>query len=150
GFWADSTSYVAVWAAKGYAVLRPNYRGSTGYGNPFLRDLVGGYFKNQHLDVLAGLDAVVNIGVADSHRVGVMGFSAGVHLVNKLITFTGRFKAAASAAGAANWISMYAQTDGRPPWRTSWFGGTPWRENAPIDVYWNHSPIKDVAHVTPP
>jgi dipeptidyl aminopeptidase/acylaminoacyl peptidase len=43
-----------VYAAKGYAVLRPNYRGSTGYGDKFLRDMVNGYFKQAHLDVLAG------------------------------------------------------------------------------------------------
>ena len=41
-----SLNYVPVLAAKGYAVLRPNYRGSIGYGNAFYRDLVGGYFKN--------------------------------------------------------------------------------------------------------
>ena len=44
-------NYFPVLTGKGYAVLRPNYRGSTGYGNAFLRDVVGGYFKNMHLDV---------------------------------------------------------------------------------------------------
>ena len=51
-----SQNYVAVLTAKGYAVLQPNYRGSTGYGDDFLRDMVGHYFKNAHLDVLAGVD----------------------------------------------------------------------------------------------
>ena len=54
-----------VYAAKGYAVLRPNYRGSTGYGDAFLRDMVKGYFKQAHLDVMAGTDAVIAMGVAD-------------------------------------------------------------------------------------
>ena len=94
--------------ARGYAVLKPNYRGSTGYGNAFLRDVVGGYFKNMHLDVLAGVDFLIKQGIADPDRLAAMGWSAGGHLTNKLITFTDRFKAASSGAGAANWISMYA------------------------------------------
>jgi dipeptidyl aminopeptidase/acylaminoacyl peptidase len=78
-----------------------------------------------------------------------MGWSGGGHMTNKIVTFTDRFKAAASGAGAANWISMYAQSDIRA-FRTPWFGGTPWQKNAPIDVYWNNSPLKDVANVKTP
>lgn len=142
-------NYVPVLGAKGYAVLRPNYRGSIGYGNAAYRDIVGGYFRNMHLDVTTGVDFVINLGVADPDKLVVTGFSAGGHLTNKLITFTDRFKAASSSAGVANWISMYGQTDSRSN-RTVYFGGTPWQANAPIEVYWNHSPIKDVANVKTP
>jgi len=138
-----------VYAAKGYAVLRPNYRGSTGYGDTFMRDMVKGYFKQSHLDVLTGTDAVIAMGVADPTKLVKMGWSAGGHMTNKVITFTDRFKAASSGAGAANWISMYAQSDHRE-FRTPWFGGTPWQANAPIDLYWNHSPLKDVSKVKTP
>jgi dipeptidyl aminopeptidase/acylaminoacyl peptidase len=148
GFGAWS-SYTAVLAARGYAVLKPNYRGSTGYGDPFLRDMVGHYFKNAHLDVLAGVDALVARGIADPDRLIKMGWSAGGHMTNKLITFTDRFKAASSGAGAANWVSMYGQSDVRS-YRTPWFGGTPWQPNAPIDVYWEQSPLRDVARVKTP
>ena len=55
-------NYVPVLAAKGYAVFRPNYRGSTGYGSAFVRDIVGDYFRNMHLDVLAGVDALIKQG----------------------------------------------------------------------------------------
>ena len=140
---------VQVYAAKGYAVLRPNYRGSTGYGDKFLRDMVNGYFKQSHLDVMAGTDAVIAMGVADPNKLVKMGWSAGGHMTNKIITFTDRFKAASSGAGAANWISMYAQSDHRE-FRTPWFGGTPWQEKAPIDLYWNNSPLKDVWKVKTP
>ena len=51
-------------------MLRPNYRGSTGYGNAFYRDVVGGYFKNMHLDVLAGVDALVQHGHRGSRSAG--------------------------------------------------------------------------------
>jgi dipeptidyl aminopeptidase/acylaminoacyl peptidase len=138
-----------VYAAKGYAVLRPNYRGSTGYGDAFLRDMVKGYFKNSHLDVLAGVDHVIAMGVADPARLVKMGWSAGGHMTNKIITYTDRFKAASSGAGAANWISMYAQSDIRE-YRTPWFGGTPWQANAPIELFWTHSPLKDAAKVKTP
>ena len=92
-------------------MLRPNYRGSTGYGDKFLRDMVNGYFKQAHLDVMAGTDAVIAMGVADPNKLVKMGWSAGGHMTNKIITFTDRFKVASSGAGAANWISMYAQSD---------------------------------------
>jgi dipeptidyl aminopeptidase/acylaminoacyl peptidase len=143
------SSYVQVLAAKGYAVLKPNYRGSTGYGDPFLRDMVGSYFKNSHLDVIAGVDHLISLGIADPDRLVKMGWSGGGHMTNKVITFTNRFKAASSGAGAANWVSMYAQSDVRT-YRTPWFGGTPWQKNAPIDLYWEHSPLKYVANVTTP
>jgi dipeptidyl aminopeptidase/acylaminoacyl peptidase len=146
GSWS---SYTAVLAAKGYAVLKPNYRGSTGYGDAFLRDMIGHYFQNAHLDVLAGVDAVIARGVADPDRLIKMGWSAGGHMTNKLVTFTDRFKAASSGAGAANWVSMYAQSDVRS-YRTPWFGGTPWQADAPIAVYWEHSPIRDIAKVKTP
>lgn len=142
-------SYVAVLTGKGYAVLKPNYRGSTGYGNAFLRDMVGHYFNQAHLDVMAGVDHVIKLGVADPDRLAKMGWSAGGHMTNKVITFTDRFKAASSGAGAANWVSMYAQSDTRAQ-RTSWFGGTPWEKNAPIEKYWNDSPLKYVANVKTP
>jgi dipeptidyl aminopeptidase/acylaminoacyl peptidase len=146
GSWS---SYTAVLAARGYAVLKPNYRGSTGYGDPFLRDMIGHYFNNAHLDVLAGVDALVARGIADPDRLIKMGWSAGGHMTNKLITFTDRFKAASSGAGAANWVSMYGQSDIRS-YRTPWFGGTPWQAGAPIDIYWAQSPLRDVAKVKTP
>ena len=144
------SNYVPVLAARGYAILRPNYRGSAGYGNAFYRDIIGGrYFKNMTDDVMTGVDALVKQGLADPDRLALSGWSAGGHLANKLITMTDRFKAASSGAGVANWLSMYGQTDTRAN-RTIWFGGTPWQKNAPIAAYWNNSPIKDVANARTP
>ena len=141
--------YHPVLTGKGYAVFRPNYRGSTGYGDEFLRDMVGHYFNQAHLDVMTGVDHLIAMGVADPDRLVKMGWSGGGHMTNKLITFTTRFKAASSGAGAANWVSMYAQSDTRIQ-RTPWFGGTPWQADAPIDTYWNESPLKYAASVKTP
>jgi dipeptidyl aminopeptidase/acylaminoacyl peptidase len=141
--------YTTVLAAKGYAVLKPNYRGSTGYGDAFLRDVIGHYFKHAHLDVLAGVDALIARGIVDPERLVKMGWSAGGHMTNKIITVTDRFKAASSGAGAANWVSMFGQSDMRTH-RALWFGGTPWQADAPIAAYWEHSPLREVAKVKTP
>jgi len=144
-----SQNYVPVLAAKGYAVLQPNYRGSTGYGDDFMRDMVGHYFQNAHLDVLAGVDSLIQKGIADPDHMVKMGWSGGGHMTNKIITVTTRFKAASAGAGAADWVSMYAQSDVRT-YRTPWFGGTPWQKDAPIAAYWDNSPLKDVWKVKTP
>jgi dipeptidyl aminopeptidase/acylaminoacyl peptidase len=143
------TYYPQVLAGKGYVVLKPNYRGSTGYGSAFMRDMVGGFFKNSHLDVLAGADALIAKGIADPQRVALMGFSAGAHITNKLITMTDRFKAASSFAGVSNWLSMYSQSDTRVR-RAEWFGGTPYQKDAPWNTYLDQSPLKDAWKVKTP
>ncbi len=142
-------SYFPVLTGKGWFVFRPNYRGSTGYGNASYRDVVNGYFKHMQLDVMSGVDSLIRQGLVDPDRMAVMGWSAGGHLTNKLVTMTSRFKAASSGAGVADWQSMYAQSDTRDN-RTPWFGGTPWQKNAPIAMYWNNSPLKDAANVKTP
>ncbi|MDP2956581.1 MAG: S9 family peptidase [Longimicrobiales bacterium] len=145
----SSSNYIPVLASLGYFVLKPNYRGSTGYGDDFMRNMVGSYFDQSHLDVMTGVDHLIAQGLVDGDRMAKMGWSAGGHMTNKIITFTDRFKAASSGAGAANWISMYAQSDVRT-YRTPWFGGTPWEKDAPIDTYWDSSPLKYVANVKTP
>lgn len=135
--------YRPVLTGMGYATLTVNHRGSTGYGDDFVRDMVGNYFRNSHQDVLDGVNFVVEQGIADPNRLAIMGWSAGGHMTNKLITTTDRFKAASSGAGAVDWISMYGQSDMRL-YRTSWFGGTPWQKDAPLDKYIEQSALKDM------
>jgi dipeptidyl aminopeptidase/acylaminoacyl peptidase len=142
-------NYFPVLTAKGYAVLRPNYRGSAGYGAAFLRDVNDGYFHNMATDVLAGVDHLVTIGIADPERLVVMGISAGGTLTHKLVTMTDRFKAASASAGVADWTSLWGQTD-NTAFRVTYFGGTPWQKNAPIERFWASSPLKDVANVKTP
>ena len=150
GIGAGSTLfYGPVLAGKGYFVLRPNYRGSAGYGPAFVRDVNDGYFKQMAADVLHGVDALIARGLVDPERLVLTGWSAGATLVDKLITMTDRFKVASSGAGIANWISLYGQTD-NTSFRRTWFGGTPWRKDAPFALFWDNSPIKDVANVKTP
>lgn len=148
GSW-NTSRYVSVLAAQGYMVLLPNHRGGTGYGDAFMRDMFGGYFRNAQLDVMDGIDALIERGLADPDRLIKMGWSAGGHMVNKLITETDRFKAASSGAGAADWISMHGESDVRRG-RNFMFGGSPWEQNAPRPQYLADSPLKDVWKVTTP
>jgi dipeptidyl aminopeptidase/acylaminoacyl peptidase len=141
--------YAHARAGRGYAIFCPNYRGSTGYGNAVLRDMVGHYFLHSDDDVLTGVDYLVERGIADPEKLGAMGWSAGGHMTNWLITRTGRFKAASSGAGASNWISMYAQSDVRI-YRTPWFGTDPWHADSNLKAYREHSPISYVSKAKTP
>ncbi|MEO0576858.1 MAG: prolyl oligopeptidase family serine peptidase, partial [Pseudomonadota bacterium] len=78
GSW-NRSRYVSVLAGLGYAVLLPNHRGGTGYGDDFMRDMYGRYFRNAHHDVMDGIDAMVARGIADPDRLIAMGWSAGGH-----------------------------------------------------------------------
>jgi dipeptidyl aminopeptidase/acylaminoacyl peptidase len=132
--------YAHARAGRGYAIFMPNYRGSTGYGNDFMRDMVGHYFLHAADDVITGVEYLVKQGIADPERLGTLGWSAGGHMTNWLVTQTDMFKAASSGAGASNWISMYAQSDVRI-YRTPWFLGNPWQKDAPLKTFREHSPI---------
>ena len=97
-------------SAAGYAVLAPNYRGSTGYGDKFVTDLVGHENDIEVKDILAGMQKLVDDGIVDPERIAVMGWSNGGYLTNCLITLKDppfQFKAASSGAGildtAAEW-----------------------------------------------
>ncbi len=148
GTWYAS-NYLPVLAGQGYMVLLPNHRGGTGYGDRFMRDMVGRYFRNAHHDVMDGVDAMIDRGLADPDRLITMGWSAGGHMVNKLITHTDRFKVASSGAGASEWLSMHGESDSRFA-RQFIFGGTPWQRNAPRGRYKQDSPLRNAWRVTTP
>ena len=78
----------ALLAAKGYAVLAPNYRGSTGYGEKFMVDLIGRENDVEVADIVAGVEALVRDGVANPDKLGVMGWSNGGFLTNALLSET--------------------------------------------------------------
>lgn len=143
-------TYIPALASRGYAFFTINYRGGRGYGDEFLRNMVGGYFNTAHQDVMDGIDYLIDQGIADGDKLIKVGWSAGGHMTNKLITYTNRFKAASSGAGAVDWVSMYGETDLRYH-REYWFGGgKPWQQDAPLDTYREHSPLKDMWKVTTP
>ncbi len=123
--------------AKGYALFSPNYRGSTGYGEQFTRELIGRENDIDVQDILKGVDALVERGIADPDRLGVMGWSNGGYLTNCLITQTDRFKAASSGAGVADMLLQWASED-TPGHVINYMQGLAWE--AP-DAYRKASPV---------
>ncbi|MEO0607711.1 MAG: prolyl oligopeptidase family serine peptidase, partial [Pseudomonadota bacterium] len=143
------TRYLPVLAAEGYMVLLPNHRGSSGYGDRFVRDMFGAYFRNAHHDVMDGIDALIERGLVDPDRLVKMGWSAGGHMVNKLITHTDRFAAASSGAGVAEWRSLHGESDLRFS-RQYMFGGEPFGRQPPLRQYNRDSPLNRAWKVSTP
>ncbi|MCH7919037.1 MAG: S9 family peptidase [Planctomycetes bacterium] len=136
-----------VYAGAGYAVLKPNYRGSRNYGNAHRTDIVGDYFTLGFDDIMTGVDHLIEAGIADGDRLGALGWSAGGHWSNWILTHTNRFKAISSGAGTMNWISMYAQSDVQRN-RQFYIGDDFLYEN--FDPYWNQSPLKYIKNAQTP
>ncbi|MYE04251.1 MAG: S9 family peptidase [Bacteroidetes bacterium SB0662_bin_6] len=136
-----------VYAGAGYAVLKPNYRGSRNYGNAHRTDIVGDYFTMGYEDIMTGVDHLIAEGVVDGDRMGVLGWSAGGHWSNWILTRTDRFKAISSGAGTMNWISMYAQSDVQRN-RQFYVGDGFLYED--FDAYFDQSPLKYVANAVTP
>ncbi|MFL5581656.1 MAG: prolyl oligopeptidase family serine peptidase [Gemmatimonadaceae bacterium] len=114
-----------LFAANGYAVLAVNYRGSNGRGEKFGTAIFGDWGNLEVQDLLAGVDHVIQMGVADPDRLGLGGWSYGGILTDYTIAQTNRFKAATSGAGSALQLSMYGtdqyivqyEAEIGPPWK---------------------------------
>jgi dipeptidyl aminopeptidase/acylaminoacyl peptidase len=127
------------YAGTGWMVLMPNYRGSTNYGEAHRNGIVGNYFPPGYDDIMTGVDALIRQGMVDSTKMGAMGWSAGGHWSNWILTHTTRFKAISSGAGTSNWVSMYAQSDVQRN-RQYYLGNKlPYDD---FDAYWRQSPLK--------
>jgi dipeptidyl aminopeptidase/acylaminoacyl peptidase len=135
-----------IFAAKGYALLSPNYRGSTGYGDKFMTDLIGREADIEVQDVLAGVDAMVERGIADPERLGVAGWSNGGFVANAVITATTRFKAASTGAGVVDQFLQWGLED-TPGHVINYMRGLPWER---ADAYIKASPAYKLGNVTTP
>jgi dipeptidyl aminopeptidase/acylaminoacyl peptidase len=138
--------YSNVYAANGYVCLLPNYRGSANYGEKLKMEISGDYFRKGYQDIMTGVDYLIETGLVDSTKMGVMGWSAGGHWSNWILTHTDRFKAISSGAGAVNWTSMYAESDIQRG-REFYFGGKPYDN---FEHYWDVSPLKYVKNAKTP
>jgi len=146
GRWADSFyAWGQLLATRGYAVLLPNVRGSTGYGHRFVElnraDWGGGDFK----DVMAGVDFLVARGLADNDRLGIAGWSYGGYMSMWAVTQTNRFKASVAGAGLSDLASEFG-TEGGSSY-DEWFYGTPYEK---LDGFIKSSPITDSRNAETP
>jgi dipeptidyl aminopeptidase/acylaminoacyl peptidase len=146
GRWSDSFEpWGQLLVSRGYAVLYPNVRGSTGYGQRFIEmnraDWGGGDFK----DVMAGVDAMIARGVADPDRLGIGGWSYGGYMAAWAVTQTTRFKAAVSGAPVIDMASEFGTEAG--PAYDEWFYGLPYEK---LDGFVKSSPITYVKSAKTP
>jgi dipeptidyl aminopeptidase/acylaminoacyl peptidase len=136
-YWGLYDFTVQLFAAHGYAVFQPNFRGSSGYGKKFLDadrlDLGGGDMR----DILTGIDKLVKDGKVDPKRQFVYGTSYGGFMTSWLIGHTNQFRAAVAQNAVTDMNMMYGLTDIQS-W-THWeLGGTPWEQP---ERYRKHSPL---------
>ncbi len=152
--WAWWNGYLANWhewgqllASHGFMVLYPNPRGSNGYGWQFAEKNISDWGGGDFRDIMAGVDYLVEAGIADSARLGIGGWSYGGFMTAWAITQTGRFKAAVMGAAVTDLTTMYS-TCGRPENFSMFFEGSPYTTRG--EVYRNHSPVTFVREVKTP
>ncbi|MFZ0951958.1 MAG: prolyl oligopeptidase family serine peptidase, partial [Candidatus Sulfotelmatobacter sp.] len=124
-FEADWYKWGALAATNGWLVFEPNYRGSSGYGDKFLEQIVPVIVSLPGKDILEGVDALVKDGIADPDHLAVGGYSYGGYMTNWLITQTTRFKAAVTGAGAVEHIGNWGNDDTTLD-DAYFLGGRPW------------------------
>ncbi len=139
-------SRAQIFAANGYAVLMPNPRGSTGYGQQFSTSNIGDWGGKDFKDIMAGVDYLIARGVADPEKLGVMGGSYGGFMTFWTITQTDRFKAAIGHAGISDWYSFHGQSD-VPGLMEYGLAGQPWTSP---ENYRKQSPMSYVDRVKTP
>ena len=147
GVWSTSFRGINhVFTSLGWAVLEPNVRGSTSYGDSLLRGNMKDIGGGDYWDAMTGVDAVVAQGIADPNQMAVRGWSYGGILGGWTVTQTQRFKAASLGAMVADWASEYAMGFNHDV-RLWYIGGTPW-ENP--DGYRRQSSYSYINRVTTP
>jgi dipeptidyl aminopeptidase/acylaminoacyl peptidase len=100
-----------MFAAKGFVVLRVNYRGGSGRGIEFAKRIFADWGHLEVEDLLAGVDRLVAMGIADKERLAIGGWSYGGILTNYTIASDRRFKVAISGAGSGNQLSTYGSDE---------------------------------------
>ena len=143
---ADRYYPVEQFAAKGALVLRPNYRGSAGYGSKFRALNVKNLGLGDYDDVISGVDYLIGKGMVDKDKVGAMGWSQGGYISAFITTYSDRFKATSVGAGISNWATYYQNTD-ITPFTRQYLQGTPW-DNA--ELYQKTSPISYISRAKTP
>jgi dipeptidyl aminopeptidase/acylaminoacyl peptidase len=137
---------IASFAELGYAILRPNPRGSTGYGTSFRTANHKDWGGEDYKDLMLGVDEVIKMGVAEENNLGVMGWSYGGFMSSWIVGHTDRFKAASIGAPVVD-LAHQNLTDDIAGFLPSYFEADPWVDWA---VYDTHSPLRFVQNVKTP
>ncbi len=143
---ADRYYPIERFVAKGALVLRPNYRGSAGYGAKFRALNVRNLGVGDYADVISGVDYLIAQGYVDKDRVGSMGWSEGGYISAFITTSSDRFKAVSVGAGISDWMTYYANTD-ITPFTVQYLRATPWDDP---EIYKVTSPISYISKAKTP
>lgn len=148
-FGADWYDWAILAASSGRLVFRPNYRGSSGYGDKFMREIVPQIVSRPGKDILEGIDALVRDGIADPDHLTIGGYSYGGYMTNWLITQSTRFKAAVSGAGAVEHTANWGNDD--LTFDDAYFlGGAPWQVQSAYNTeaaIWQMNKVKTPTHI---
>ncbi len=137
----------ALMAGNGYALLSPNYHGSTGYGDEFLAKLIGRENEIEVTDIAAGTRWLIDQGIADPARIGVSGWSNGGYLTNCMIVAEpDLYAAASSGAGVLDMVIQWG-TEDTPGHVINFVEGLPWEQPA---HYEKASPLYNLDKVKTP
>ena len=139
-------SLAQLYAAQGYAVLRPNPRGSDGYGKEFRQSVIENWGPGPFEDLMAGVDKTIEMGVAHPDSLAIMGVGYGGYLTAYAVTQTDRFEAASMGAAVTNLISLFGTTD-LPDLEADQMDGPYWKNR---ETYQENSPIYHVDEVSTP
>ncbi len=137
---------IEMFAAKGALILRPNYRGSAGYGEKFRSLNVRNLGVGDYWDVISGVDHLIALGIVDRDRLGAMGWSQGGYISAFITCSSDRFKAVSVGAGISDWMTYYVNTDIHPFTR-QYLKATPWDDG---EIYRKTSPISYVKNAKTP
>lgn len=131
---------------KGFLVLEPNYRGSSGYGEAFRKANYRHLGLGDYEDVISGVDHLIEQGMVDRDKVGIMGWSQGGYISAFCATYSNRFKAISVGAGISNWMTYYVNTD-ITQFTRFYLGNTPWNDE---DIYRKTSPMTYINNASTP
>ncbi len=141
------------WAGQGWAILYPNPRGSTGYGEKWMRGNIPDWGGGDYRDIMTGVDALIQRGMVDSTRMAFEGWSYGGYMTSWVVSQTGRFKAAMMGAGLPSLLSMAGTTD-IPGYINTFFNGMPQYDSSLVNpntrLYMERSAISYSDKVTTP
>jgi dipeptidyl aminopeptidase/acylaminoacyl peptidase len=137
---------IQVFGNQGYAIFLPNPRGSINYGEKFSSGNYKDWGNGDYKDIMTGVDYLIEQGIADPEKLGIMGWSYGGYMTSRIVTQTNRFKAASQGAGMSDLFSFYGQTD-IPEFMESYFDHPPWVER---NVFLEHSAMYYMGNVKTP
>jgi dipeptidyl aminopeptidase/acylaminoacyl peptidase len=146
GFYASGWRMQQALAGAGFAVLLPNPRGSVGWGVAFTEANIGDFGGRDFADIMAGVDHVVALGIADPQRLGIGGWSYGGFMSAWAITQTDRFRAAVVGAAITHWRSFHGEAS-IGAWDRVSLRASPYEQGG---IYDRRSPIHFVANVRTP